>query len=437
LIGANLAVRTPLLEMAGGFTPDLQRVRDGVGSTEDHDLQERLWRRGLLGRYEPGMVVEAIVDRARLTRRYHRRWHYGHGRFISRMALPEIESYGGRRWLDVPLHLWRSSNIWFALGFARERLSGRLTAQGSIPGLVSIVIPCFNQREFLADAIGSALAQPHSEVIVIDDGSTDGSATVASKFPRVRLLRQPNRGLVAARNAGLRASLGEFVLFLDSDDRLRGDAIRRLRGALEASPAASFAFGRFTVIDTSGCPFPASPPVRRARDTYEALLRSNFICAPGTVLYRRQAVLDVGAFRPGDAAADYDMYLRLSRISPPVSVDAVVNEYRAHSTSMSSNAALMLRETLRTHARARRHLRSDEERRAWSDGRSYWREFYGAQVAEDIRRRWRARDFVSLSSRVLTLARYAPAVLRESLSGKLSRLPQPQRTRYTTKRPSS
>jgi glycosyltransferase involved in cell wall biosynthesis len=438
LIGANLAVRTRVLREAGGFSTDVQRVGDGIGSTEDHDLQDRLWRSGLVGLYEPALVVHAAVDPERLTKTYQRRWHLGHGRFIAKMELPEMEAYGGRRWFAVPLHILRSTNVWFALGFVRERLLRPLEQQHCTRGLVSIVIPCFNQGEFLGEALASALGQQNCEVIVIDDGSTDDSARVAARFVRARLLRQPNRGLSAARNAGAMAARGEFVLFLDSDDRLRPGAVAMLRRALEATASAPFAYGRFAMIDASGRQLSTPRPVMQAVDEYQALLRSNFICAPGVVLYRREAVLGAGGFRSSDAAADYDLYLRLARVSRPVLVDATIGDYRTHPASMSQRAALMLRDTLRVHRRAKRHLVTDEERRAWRAGRAYWREFYGCQVMDAIRRAWHARRFLTMAHNVLQLARYAPAVLRANLARKLAVLARPlQRTRYTAKRPSS
>ena len=80
---------------------------------------------------------------------------------------------------------------------------------------VSVVIPCFNQAEFLGEAIESALAQSTrpDEVIVVDDGSTDDTPDVAKQFGEIRYLRQENRGLSEARNAGFHASRGEFLLF--------------------------------------------------------------------------------------------------------------------------------------------------------------------------------------------------------------------------------
>src|SRR5215467_2631984 len=83
---------------------------------------------------------------------------------------------------------------------------------------VSVVIPCYNQAHFLSEAITSVLAQtyPPFETIVIDDGSTDATSNVATRYPSVRCIRQPNQGSAGARNAGLSVCAGDYVVFLDA-----------------------------------------------------------------------------------------------------------------------------------------------------------------------------------------------------------------------------
>src|SRR5688500_17208365 len=94
-------------------------------------------------------------------------------------------------------------------------------------GRTSVVVTCFNHAGYLPDALRSVLEQTVApcEIIVVDDGSTDDTSTVAAAFDRVRVVRQSNQGLSAARNAGLRACSGDFVIFLDADDRLLPRAI--------------------------------------------------------------------------------------------------------------------------------------------------------------------------------------------------------------------
>jgi hypothetical protein len=78
------------------FKPDMGRIKDGVGSTEDHDLQLRIWRAGGQGLYVPSIVMISDIDPGRLTKAYHRRWHRGHGRHCAMMGLREITDSEGR-----------------------------------------------------------------------------------------------------------------------------------------------------------------------------------------------------------------------------------------------------------------------------------------------------------------------------------------------------
>src|SRR5688500_17070697 len=94
--------------------------------------------------------------------------------------------------------------------------------------LVSVIITCFNQGHFLAEAISSVLKQTHKplEIIVVDDGSTDNTKAVALNFPEVYYIYQNNAGLSDARNTGIDNSRGEYLVFLDADDWLYQDGIR-------------------------------------------------------------------------------------------------------------------------------------------------------------------------------------------------------------------
>ncbi len=126
-----------------------------------------------------------------------------------------------------------------------------------MPPLVSIIIPCHNAERWLAAAIESALAQtwPSVEIIVVNDGSSDGSLAVAQNFSSrgVRVIDQPNAGASAARNAGWRAARGDFLQFLDADDLLSPDKIARQLAVLRDAPGcvASCAWGRFSGDPTS------------------------------------------------------------------------------------------------------------------------------------------------------------------------------------------
>jgi glycosyltransferase involved in cell wall biosynthesis len=107
LIGANLAFRKRVFERLGNFDTDFQRVRDGIGSLEDHQMLLRLWRANCQGLYLPQLVVTAEIEPERLHKAYHRRWHAGHGRFYAALRSEEIERSKLGSFLGVPAHLYR------------------------------------------------------------------------------------------------------------------------------------------------------------------------------------------------------------------------------------------------------------------------------------------------------------------------------------------
>lgn len=108
LVGANVAFRRGVFGRIGLFSKDVQRIKDGIGSTEDHDLLSRLYTAGGRMLYEPRMLVIARVQPDRYDRGYHRRWHEGHGRFHALMRSPEMER-ARRSPLGVPGHLLRTA----------------------------------------------------------------------------------------------------------------------------------------------------------------------------------------------------------------------------------------------------------------------------------------------------------------------------------------
>jgi glycosyltransferase involved in cell wall biosynthesis len=285
--------------------------------------------------------------------------------------------------------------------------------------LVSVVIPCYNQGRFLPDAIRSALSRDFPvEIVVVDDGSTDDTAAVAAAFAGVRLVRQPNRGLSAARNRGLAESTGGFVIFLDADDRLLPGAIDTGARALLTHPECAMAYGRCVMIGPGGDTWPTPEPPAVRSGHHVALLRTNIIWMPAMAIFRRDPLVAAGGFTAGvDGSADYDLYLRISREHPIHDHGQLVAAYRRHDGSMSGNAGRMLRDTLAVMARNRPH--GDPARlEAWRDGYRNWQDFYGTQLVEEIRRHVRGRESSSAMRKSLALARLAPAVFLRELAKK-------------------
>lgn len=157
------------------------------------------------------------------------------------------------------------------------------------PGLVSVVIPVFNGALYLAQAIRSVLAQ-HGvplEIVVVDDGSDDESGEIARQFgPPVRCLRQTNAGIAGARNAGIRASTGELLAFLDADDLWTPDRLPAQAARLAARPEVDCVFGLVEHFRDPGASsrYEAPGPPRAP-----GLL-------PGAMLVRRTSFLRVGLF---------------------------------------------------------------------------------------------------------------------------------------------
>jgi glycosyltransferase involved in cell wall biosynthesis len=121
LVGANLAIVRSAFDLVGGFAADVQRVRDSVGSSEDHEFLLRLFGAGGFGIYDPGIVIHADVQPDRLERAYHRRWHTGHGHFHALMRPEYLERSNTGRLFDVPAHMYRSAAR-DAAAWARARL---------------------------------------------------------------------------------------------------------------------------------------------------------------------------------------------------------------------------------------------------------------------------------------------------------------------------
>jgi glucosyl-dolichyl phosphate glucuronosyltransferase len=118
LVGANLACRRSLFDVVGLFATELQRVRDGIGSLEDHEFLLRLLRFGRKALYEPRVSIFADIQANRLEPAYHRRWHAGHGRFYALLRAEDVERTGVGTLFGVPAHLYRQAAT-DALGWLR------------------------------------------------------------------------------------------------------------------------------------------------------------------------------------------------------------------------------------------------------------------------------------------------------------------------------
>jgi cellulose synthase/poly-beta-1,6-N-acetylglucosamine synthase-like glycosyltransferase len=165
--------------------------------------------------------------------------------------------------------------------------------------LVSVVIPAFQQVEFVAVAVRSALAladpDHQVQVVVVDDGSTDGSADAAEAAGAHVVIRQRNGGVSSARNRGLAAATGDWVVFLDGDDALRPAALRLQLEALRSTRSAAYTFGRCRLVDRQGVARAGAVATpAQTGDLFEATLSQAWVCPPSAMLVRRDVLHQVG-----------------------------------------------------------------------------------------------------------------------------------------------
>jgi len=256
-------------------------------------------------------------------------------------------------------------------------------------GLVSIIIPCYNQAQFLREAIQSALAQtyPHREIFIVDDGSTDNTAEVTAGYRDVRYIRQENSGVSTARNTGLKESRGEYLVFLDADDRLLPEALEIGVDCLRQHPECAFASGHSRFITADGSFLSKSEQPYITRDHYLELLRGNYIWCPGSVIYRRSVFEIVKGFDTSlGPGADYDLYFRITRQSPVFCHNHFVAGYRIHGSSMSADHSLMLQDTLKAlNAQWEFVKGSNRHIEAFETGKKQCQSYYGClQMADRI-----------------------------------------------------
>jgi glycosyltransferase involved in cell wall biosynthesis len=205
---------------------------------------------------------------------------------------------------------------------------------------VSVIIPAYNHARYLGEAIESALAQSHSplEVIVVDDGSTDETAEVLTRFgDRIRTLRQRNRGPSAARNAGIAAARGDYLAFLDADDLWLPRKLERQLARFAADSSLGFVHCAFETFGPATDPSVRSPHGRIFQGmegwiATEILRLDRDVVAGGcTLMVPRAVAEETGGFDPDLLAAeDWDWSYRIATRYRVGFVAEILVRYRQH-----------------------------------------------------------------------------------------------------------
>jgi glycosyltransferase involved in cell wall biosynthesis len=308
-----------------------------------------------------------------------------------------------------------------------------MTSVTNLPGrpLVSVIVPCYNQAEFLREAVDSALSQtyPHREVVVIDDGSDDDTAGIAASYgQQVRVVRQPNAGLPTARNHGIAVSRGDIIGLLDADDRWLPNHLET-KVALFADPDIGAVHGSYRK-------FPAELPgagitrkVAGAESDFHDVLTRNALGAPVSVLFRRAAFDAAGGFDPACrwGAEDWDLWIRIAARARIVATGEVSAEYRLRPDSMSRNYDRMYRALrLVVDRNQSHHVDCRQCRMALRRARRNIRSYYRDAATRDALRAWQT------GRRVESIALRLRGMLRDP-AGAARRLPAAAQRVWSTR----
>lgn len=222
--------------------------------------------------------------------------------------------------------------------------------------LVSVILPACNAERFIGETLASILAQtwPNLEIVAVDDGSEDRTADIvrehAHRDPRVRLLRQANRGVAAARNHALEHSAGALIAPIDADDVWQPSKLERQVRALAAQPpVVGLAYAWSRRIDAEGRAIGPCAGDTCSGAVFLPLLLGNFIGNSSSPLIRRECFDRVGGYstafqeRGAQGCEDWELYLRIAEAYRFLVVPECLVDYRRTADSMSADAARMER----------------------------------------------------------------------------------------------
>lgn len=224
--------------------------------------------------------------------------------------------------------------------------SDRLTANNPYPPLISIVMPCYQQGEFLEEAVRSVLDQEEVEVelLVMDPGSTDGSRELLQSLKpfygeRLILCFAPDQGQSDAVNRGMAMARGDILGWLNSDDRLRPGALKEVAGSISGAEPC-WLYGRTGMIDARGLPISSLivhyKNWRGRCFSLPKLLTENFI-PQMAVFWNRPMWEKAGGLRTEKHLdMDYDLWLRFARVAEPTVLTRELADFRIHGAAKGS-----------------------------------------------------------------------------------------------------
>lgn len=286
---------------------------------------------------------------------------------------------------------------------------------------ISIVIPCYNGEDYIGSAIESCLAldYPNTEIIVVDDGSTDGSAVLVQRHEGIRYIAQANQGQAAARNTGIMAATGDFFVFLDHDDELLPDALRIGLAFLHDRPEVSFAYGISQSIGAEGEVLSEAQPHGRSKEllTYADAFHVRLPIPPSLALFRGEIVRRVGGFDSSRRyAEDLDFFLRVLREAPGLQHNTLIARYRRHGANMSRHKASSLKAVLSVLDAQEPHVSGDPAMEAeLRAGKRAWERFFGSMIPGEIMKAVKAGEFRRALTATQTFISHAPGTVQGAM----------------------
>ena len=217
--------------------------------------------------------------------------------------------------------------------------------------LISVILPVYNGENYLAETIDSILANTNPfdcEILVVDDGSSDSTATICASYrDKITYLKQVNQGEFAATNNGLQAAKGEYILVVSHDDpMLSSNLIPIATEILKKQPRIVCVYPDWQIINSQGLVV----ETKIVKEYSEMELLGKFNCLPGPgAIFRKSEALEIGGRRKWKYVSDYDFWLRLSRRGDFMRIPGVLAQWRSHqnSTTVSMKSLEMAQERIR------------------------------------------------------------------------------------------
>lgn len=434
--GANMAFRRAILQSLGGFDNRLDVGASGCSG--DSEIWYRLLASGWSIHYAP-RAVAYHSHRQEMSALKRQIYYYLRGNTSSLLVQYQRSRHKGNlRYLCKTLPAFFARSLWYKFRYPHEgkyatvfqEIAGSLSgvfyfmshpkntaedgsftfpAEGAAEPSVSVIITTYNHARFIGEAIESVLQQTvvPSEIIVIDDGSTDHTDEIVMRYPGVTYIRQSNQGLAAARNAAVFNSRGKYLVFLDADDLLYPHAVARNLHYFSRHPACAFISGGHDKVDGE----------KRLLETYEgnmpednhyhALLQGNYIGMHAAVMYRRE-VFDALLFDETlPACEDYDLYLRTAKRYPVFSHREKLAAYRLHTNNMSGDIRLMLGQA-KAVLRKNADLSDQATRKYYRAGIKNWTAYYARETYRRIAYRYKYPGYAFRLRDLLLVSRQMP-----------------------------